>query len=468
VLATLMPTRCARAWPFLPARPVPNAIAGAADPHPAALFYNPAALGPLRGVHLWWDQGVRLQLGTIQRDAGEAAQAGQSQGIVGPSVDGFVGATWDFFSDRVTAGIGIITPENDLTSFGAQSPVRYHEIWNRAATLSELVAVGVRISSRFYIGAGATFTESWIDYRFARDVAPGNGTPGIDRPSVLCGGFPCGLENPLATQDVRVRGFGWGAGLTAGVLVRPIDRIWLALSYFSRPFAPFHGDSSSDGASVRAAPGSPDPGCGGPCVGRSFANVVVPDILSFAIRIEATPRLEVEGSTRWVHYGYRSQLDLFLQGGTLDRVGAADPGAAVPSQLRLARGSQDAYSIGASFRIKLGERLRVQPSVIYESTAADYAHISAANLDGHKVDLALTLEWRPREHLTVGAHLGGVAYFVGQAGQAFDPRAEATCVDAHYDLTACQQRIDGAALPSAAARYSMGSLHAGFALGMDY
>jgi long-subunit fatty acid transport protein len=467
VLGALAPST-ARAWPSLTTRPIPNSIAGAADPHPAALFYNPAALAPLHGVHLWWDAGAGVQLGTIRRDAGEAAQAGQSTPITGPSVNGFLGATWDFFSDRVTAGIATMTPYNDLTQYPTGSAVRYQSIWNRAATLVQIVAVGVRISSRFFIGAGATFNESWIDYRFARDLAPSNGTPGIDRPSALCAGAPCGLENPLATQNVRLRGFGWGAGLTAGILVRPVDRVWLALSYFSRPFSPFHGDESDTGAEVNGAPGSPGSGCVGPCIGHAFANVVVPDVIHFAVRVEATPRLEIEGTARWVHYGYRSQLDVFLQGGTLDRIGQADPSAKVPAQLRFDRGWQDAYAFGASLRMKIHDRLRLSPSLIYESSAIDYAYINAANLDGHKADLALTLEWKPREHLTVGAHIGGTAYFVGHAGGAFDPRAEATCVDARYDLGACQKQIDGSAGPSAAGRYAMGNLHAGFALGMDY
>jgi long-subunit fatty acid transport protein len=458
----------AHAWPSVAPRPIPNAIAGPADAHPTALFYNPAGLGALRGVHLWWDAGASVTLGSIRRDAGEGLQAGQSTPITAPSVTGFLGATWDFFSNRFTMGIAIFSPSNDLTQYPSNAAVRYQSIWNRSATLTETLGAGLRISSRFFVGAGLTFTESWVDYRFARDLAPVAGSPGIDRPSLLCGGNPCGLENPFATQDVRVRGFGWGAGLTAGVLVRPVDRVWLGLSYFSRPFAPYHGDSYDDGASVRGAPGSADPGCGGPCVGRSFADTVVPDIVQFAARIEATPRLEIEVTTRWIHYGYRSQLDLFLQGGSLDRLAAADPQAAVPSQLRFDRGRQDAWAVGAAFRIRLGEKLRVQPSVVYESNAADYAHISAANLDGHKLDLALTLEWRPREHFTLGAHVGGTAYLVGHAGDAYDPRAEATCVDAHFDLGACDKYISGAAGPAAAGRYSMGAVHAGFALGMDY
>ena len=461
-----------RAWPLLPARPVPSAIAGPADPHPAAAFYNPAALGPLRGVHLWFDAGAHAQLGIYTRDSGPAAQAGQSVPITSPAVDGFFGATWDVFTDRIVIGIAVLSPFNELTQYPAGSAARYQAIWQRGATLEEIFAVGIRLSSRFYVGVSANFAQSWIDYRFSRDTAPAGGSAAIDAPSARCGGMPCGLENPAATQDVRVNGFGWGIGFSVGVLARPVDRVWLALSYISHVFDPFNGVDlpvgSNDGARVRPAPGSGDPVCGGRCVGRSRITTYIPDILYLGIRVEATPRIEIEGTTRWVHYGARDALDVYLQGGNLDRLGLADATAALPTQMRLNRGWRDTIAVGASVRARLGEKLRLSPSLTYESSAVDSSYVSPANLEGHKLDVALTVEWRPRAHLTIGAHVGGTAYFVGHAGEVFDPRAEATCADAGFALEACGKRVDGTALPSAAGRYTMGTVHAGFALGMDY
>jgi long-subunit fatty acid transport protein len=466
------------AWPMLPPRPVPDAIAGAADPHVAGIFYNPAAIGPLRGVQLWWDQSASLQLGTISRDSGEAQLAGKSAPITSPSIPSFLGATWDLFTDRIVLGLAVMSPFNELTQYPANSAVRYQAIWQRGATLEEVVSVGIRVSNRFYIGTSANFAESFIDYRFDRDTAPANGSAGIDQPSARCGNKPCGLENPLAAEDTRVQGWGWGIGFSVGILTRPIDRLWIGLSYISHIFYPFRSTdvplSSSDGATVKAPAGSPNPDCGPngsagtTCTGHALVSVYVPDIINLALRVEATARLEVEASARWVHYGGRNALDVYLQGGTLDHIGAADPGAAVPGQMRLDRGWQDAWAVGASLRWRVSKSLRLSPSAMFETSAADNAYVSAANLEGNKLDLALALEWKPRAHLTVGAHIGSTAYFVGQAGGGFDPRAQATCADAGYNLSSCTKYIDGAALPSAAGRYTMGTVHAGFALGMDY
>ncbi|MEO6953542.1 MAG: outer membrane protein transport protein [Polyangia bacterium] len=462
----------ASAWPTLPVRPIADAIAGPADPHVAGIFYNPAAIGPLRGVRVWYDNSAGIQLGQIKRAAGEGAQAGQTTPITNPSVGGFVGATWDLFTDRIVLGLGVLTPATELTQFRSNSAVRYKDIWQRSAILEEDVAVGVRISSRFYIGASANFGQGWTDYRFARDIAPQGGSAAIDQPSARCGGQACGLENPLATQDVRVHGFGWGIGFSLGALVRPIDRLWLAVSYVSHLFDPYRGVdlplNSAKGVAVTQAPGSPDPDCGGACVARSRITVLVPDVIMFGVRIEATPRLEVAGQFRWVHYGGRNALDMYVQGGNIGRLKASDATSAVPSLMRVDRGWQDAYMIGGSVRIKVTEKLRLSPSLFYESSPVALDHVSAANLEGHKLDFALTLEWKPRAHLTVGAHVGGTTWFNGEDGQVYDPRAEARCVDSSYALDACGKHIAGSATSSAAGRYTMGALHAGFALGMDY
>ena len=52
-------------YPLMAPRPVPDAIAGPTDPHVAATFYNPAAMGYLRGIHVFVDGGARGYLGSM-------------------------------------------------------------------------------------------------------------------------------------------------------------------------------------------------------------------------------------------------------------------------------------------------------------------------------------------------------------------------------------------------------------------
>jgi long-subunit fatty acid transport protein len=450
---------------------VASAIAGPADPHVAAAFYNPAALGPLRGLHLYLDGGPRVHLGAIDRDTGGAAT------IAWSDLDAFVGGSWDLGTESVTLAIATSTPFVDLTQYRAGSPVEYHARYLRMATLEETAAVAFRLHRRIFVGASANFAQSWIDHRFRRDAALAGGSAGVDQPGGLCGAAACGLENPLAAQDLRVRAWGWGIGFTVGLLVRPVDRVWLAVSYISRIFnvgrgvdLPLREDQS---VTVLPAPGQPAPGCTDPngvpqagCSGNALVNVAVPDIVHLATRIELTRRAELEATARYVHYGVRSGLDYGLQGGQLDRLQPAS--GALPPTFRVDYGLQDAWGLEASARFLVGDRLRLAPSLMVESSAVRRASVNAAAIDAPKIDATLIAELRPTTHLLLGAHIGGTAYVLSHAGDGFSPRAQAACVDAAYSLDACAADNQGSALPAAAGRYTQFVLHLGVALGIDY
>jgi hypothetical protein len=94
--------------------------------------------------------------------------------------------------------------------------------------------------------------------------------------------------------------------------------------------------------------------------------------------------------------------------------------------------------------------------------------VNPASLDAPKIDLALTAEWHPVRHLVLGAHVGGTAYVLGQAGDRFDPRAQVACVDAAYSLDACGPSNRGDGLPSAKASYTYFVVHFGAAIGVEF
>ena len=470
----LSPT--ARAYPFFAPRPVPNAIAGAADPSPAALFYNPAALGPLKGLNLHVEGGPRLHEGAIT-PAGNRANNGGSVPINWTDFDGLAGLTWDLRTDSFVIGLGAFTPLTDLTGYGGDSAVRYHALHHTFITFEQTAAAAFRVTSRLYIGAAANFAESWIDYNFARDAALAGGTALVDQPNSLCGGQPCGLENPLARQVVRLRGFGWGVGFSVGILARPVDRLWLGLSYISHVFNVGPGADfplrDTFRARVRAAPGQghpcPDLSAANPdtCPGNDVVTVNLPDLLQLAARIELNLRTELETQVRWVHYGGRTNLDVELQGPGL-RPLAGSTATAAPPHFVLDRGLRDAAAFEVSARFLLRESLRLSPSLVFETTAVDPATVNAASIDANKIDVSLTAEWRPARHLSIGAHVGLTAYALSDGGQRFDPRAQVACVDARSSLDACQAVANGDALPSANATYTYVVPHFGAALGVEF
>jgi long-subunit fatty acid transport protein len=461
----------AHAYPLLAPRPVPNAIAGPTDPHLAAVFYNPAALGALRGLQLYIEAGPRFHQGEIKRDPVEGVPRGSAD-ISFADFDAFVGLSWDFRTDRLTVAFATYTPFVELSSFPEQSAVRYHEISQRFAIVEQSFAAAFKVSDRFSFGAAANLAEGMLDYRYARDAAPAGGNSGINDAGGLCGSGPCGLENAAAAERLRLNGTGFGVGFSIGILGRPVDRLWMGLSYTSHVFDT-GSQPLSDGRGTRVRPVASqtcvDPKADEPstCNGALVVRYNIPDIIHAGIRVEATPWLDMDATLRWVHYGGMSQLDVRAQGGTLDQL-AARRDTALPPQFLLDRGLTDAWAVGLGARFRVNERLRVSPTLVFETSAVETSAVSAAALDGPKFDLALTAEWRPVPHLILGAHFGGTGYLLGQVQSRYSSRKEADCVDSGYNLLACGPTNNGYALPSASGDYTLFVIHFGAAIGMSY
>jgi long-subunit fatty acid transport protein len=445
----------ALAYPFLAPRPVPDAIAGPTDPHVAATFYNPAAMGYLRGVHVFVDGGVRQHLGRITRDAGG------SSNINWPDLDGFAGVTWDLATETLNIGIAVYTPFTDFSSYPTTGPMRFHEQEQTFGTLEETLAGAWQIERHVAVGAAFIMNESWIDYSYARDAAPAGGSAVVSQPSALCGGAPCGYENPLAQQQIRLRGYDTGFGFAVGLIVRPDDRVWVGASYTNHKAG---GDivlSDIKRGRVVTAPGQGSAVLGG----DSRVQLLLPEMVQAGVRVVATPRLDVEASWRFVHYGARTALDVSLQGGTLAPAG-------VPPQFLLDRGLQNSYLVEVSTRHLVSPALRLSPSLTFETSAVAPSAVNPAGIDAPKLNAALTLEWkawrRGNNAFVVGAHVGGTAYFVGHVDSRFDARAETACVDAAYSLEACGKQNAGDALPTASGSYTLFVVNAGVALGFVY
>ena len=257
----------------------------------------------------------------------------------------------------------------------------------------------------------------------------------------------------------------------------PIDRLWLGLSYTSHVFNTGRGGdfplNDANRPKVQAAPGQGqvcyDLSARNPntCPGNDVVTMALPDMLQLAARIEVNPRFDLEAQARWIHYGQRSNLSVDLQGPAIDRL-ATSRAAAIPAEILLDRGLQDAWGFEVSGRWRVGDKLRLSPSLMFETAAVDTSAVNAASIDAPKLDLALVAEWRPIKHLMIGAHVGGTAYILGQAGQRFDPQAQVACVDAGYNLDACGASNRGDGLPAANGTYTYFVVHFGAAVGLDY
>jgi len=455
----LLTTTPALAYPLLSPRPVPDAIAGPTDPHVAATIYNPAAMGYLRGIHFFADGGLRLGVGSAQLDGASKAN------MVSLSPETFVGLTWDLATDSLTIGLAVYTPFTQFSSYPASGPLRYWEQSQSFATLEETLAGAWQIERHIAIGAAFIVNESWLDYSYARDLAPAGGSPVVSQPNALCGGTACGYQNPLAQQQIGLRGFDHGFGFVVGLIARPDDRVWIGLSYTSHKAGGDLQLTDPSRAQVTPAPGQGVSCNGGPCFGRDRILMVLPEMIQAGLRVTVFPTFEIEAQWRFLHYGARTALDVSLQGGNLAPT-------SVPPQFLLDRGLQNTYMIEVSTRHQVRPNLRLSPSLAFETSAVASDAVNPAAIDAPKIDAALTLEWTAWQKgpttITVGAHVGGTAYILDEVKSRFEPQAETACVDAAYSLAACGKLTNGDALPSASGNYYWLVLNAGIALGVTY
>jgi long-subunit fatty acid transport protein len=451
----------AHAYPLLAPRPTPDAIAGPTDPHVAATFYNPAAMGYLRGLQGFLDGGARINLGSINRDP-VGGNNGGSTSINFANLDSFAGVVWDLGTSQFAVGLAIYTPFTDLSSFPVNATVRYQERWQKAITLEETLAVAWKPERHFSVGAGFIINETWLDLRFARDVAPSGGSAVVKNANALCGGA-CGYENPAAEEDVRLRGFSLGFGFSAGVLIRPVERVWIGLSYSNHQAG---GDVALSGTNARVRL-PPDSAANAVTLGGdSRVLMVLPESAQAGVRVNVNPLLDVEASFRFVHYGARTALDVSLQGGNL-------AAAKLAPEFLIDRGLQNAYEVEISTRHRVTPSLRLSPSLLFESSAVAPDAVSAAALEGNKLDAALTLEWQAwhglaNHALIIGAHAGGTVFFLGRVNSRFDAGREVECVDAAYSLNHCSALDFGRAFPSASGSYTLFALNVGAAIGFTY
>ncbi len=382
----------------------------------------------LGGFHLYVEGDGQFNLGSEQRDGGKGSTA-----LDWSNYRGFVGFTTDLLTDTITVGIATYTPFVENSAFGT-GPQQYQSIAQTFVHYQQTIAAAVRLNARFYFGAAATFDESWVNYKYALDAAPRGGAAGIDQPGGLCGAMACGLENALARETVRLRGFGWGIGFAVGVLGRPVDRLLLALSYISRTFNTGRGEDlplSNETGGRLALPN------GNVYQVSTQVTTAVPDILMASMQAELTPRLHLEVTARWIHYSERSQLGVLVQGGQLGAV----PAPFRPSpQFLVDQGMQDTFALEVSTRWLVRPSLVLSPSLVFETSAVETSAVSAAQLDAPKFDLALTAEWHPVRHLRLGGHVGVTTYVLGHVDSRFNSNAEASCVDASYAIRVVPRR----------------------------
>ncbi len=511
----------AEAIPLLDIRPGGSPFDGPTEEAPTAAFWNPAALGPLRGLHAWFSGSLALERGSFDRAPFDNATGAVGSGASLPPTNlasdrtGYLGAlSYDFGLDSFTLGIAVYEPWDTERSLAdpkaafspAAAPAGYRLASENFRSLYVTVAAALRVWSWLDLGVSLTPVDTWTDLTIYRDAALDGGSATVSQPNALCGGRPCGYENPMAAQRLQLHGDGgsfWfgipkpsGLGIGLGALLH-FGRVHIGVSWthvvplptdgshYDRPYV----SPSAIGASVTPAPGQGAP-CGstinGPlaCVGGDAISFAIPDVYHLGARIELRPGLELAPWVRLVTYGGYDPYDDASQGGlVLSLSGAPVTRANLPERIVIAHGLRPSVTVELlGLRWKAMDRpragtLRVALSMVYQSPAVPSSYVDAAALDGHTLDATVGLEWRrafgSRSRRPFALRLLAAAGVTGilpvdASTSAYDPRARVACVDSGYSIDACGADLLGTASPTAAGRYTLVAPHFTAGAGFDW
>lgn len=433
---------------------------GPASPHPSAIFWNPAAAGLMRGLHVYFAGTGRLDVTSVDRDrisTADGEPTTQSTGSRGfdpltttvLSPGGFVGVSWDLNTEQATAGIAVYTPFAERLP--ANHPaLQYHTNGGSFYATYTTVSVSFRLATRIIFGLGLSLVFSRVDLRFAEDEA-----------LQACAAPPCDAENPDAAQRYRLvtgETLVPAVSFNGGLMVKLTPRLWVGASYITAPRSVERSDIPKNGdVTVDPAPR----GALGQLTGEARLTFRLPQMAHLGARYELVPEAwYLLAGARWLDMSVHRQYDLRMSGPELRDAG-------VEEWVLRYRGFQDVYSLDVGVENPSGRRVRVGARLRYESSAVPTELVAPEQVDGHKLEVAGGLEYKltPGLAMTLGGSFAiQLPENVAQSG--FSPSARVDCVASGYDLDRCEAAREGSALPTAAGDYTRMTF--GFMLGLSY
>ena len=449
-----------------------------------AVYWNPAALGLVRGFQLMVAASARQSTVDVSR-----LPINQANGMPGgtmtfptahasdmgwPSPFGprsFIALSTDFGGDRFTIGFATYMPYVQQITFplapNHDEPTRYHALALDLRNLELVPALSIRFGGDFRVGFAPGFLFSTGRLSFAEDLAldGGSGSAGLGSPCPPA--TMCGAENPAAAARYDIssgNGLGdakFSVTLGAGLYYR--RRAFEAgLAYQSHPLGSDVSGVEVAGQNTTVTLPPRDPIGGGGLLtcpnGQTdrciFGDVSyrLPDVWIAGATWHLGPGLELSAMVRWLWFHVHDRIDVRLSGPTLD----AD-NHDIPQHVVLYRGFKDVWDTRVRISYWWRERIRIGGMLRLETSAVDASAVNAAAVDGFKIEPVALIEIRIIRQIWLGGGYG-ITFMpaVDVTNSAFDPKAATDCADSGNNLTstACQARDAGWARPTAAGHYT--------------
>jgi len=424
-----------------------------------AVYWNPAALGMLQGNQFMFGASLHSTHVTVDRapiDPTTGLPGGTSvfpsasgHGLEQPMVwppgpAGFLGVGAGV-ARRFALAIAAYTPFSQKLSFGVATPTRYHLVSVDSRQLALVTGLAIELTDSLQVGIAPGLLFSYGHLVFDEDTALGG--PSAEDPNTAA-------RYDLATDGTQAPSY----FVVGGIHFR--RAAWeVGLAYFSSPL----GGDGTVKLSMERSQVAPPATAGtsdlcstvghSPCV-SSEMRYRLPDIFTAGVTWHATSHLDAVGIVRWVRYGEYDRITIRLVGPS----GTGLLGNGLPDQLVLYRGFQDSWDLRARLVHAPLRWFRWSGTLRMETSAVPEANVNAAAVDGLKFEPAMAAEFTLGRHLRIAAGYA-LTWMVPMtvSNSVFNPAAAAACAQAAYDLSspACQTRLAGQALPTAAGSYKM-------------
>lgn len=419
---------------------------GAATPGAPAIELNPAALGLGTGsTELYVAALALVDHYAITRAGGP----GFTDTELGP---GGVVAWIVPLKDRATLGIQAHGGPAEVFPAGV-ADWQYHTIGGGQRRYGFTLGGSIRLTDELSFGASLALESTYLRLRYARDTALAAGAdPARGLPSD-CGGAPCGLENPLATEryDVDVS----TSPLSASDALRPnlgivyeVSKGWfIGLSYHMPPGLAVQNVLTGT-MRVRQAPRDGS----GLISGRASVYMSQPSSADAELRGRLPDNLDLHVGMRWEDLSRLQAYDVRGYGPDFTAAG-------IPEWTERPRGFRDSFAMWAGVEqseahtdalVRLGGRIGFETAAVTASRTNPLT-IAPASVTA---DVGVQLRLTPALHLQATY---GLSYFppVHVTRSAFDPDDQLACMASGYDYStaACAAVRNGYAIASAAGDY---------------
>jgi long-chain fatty acid transport protein len=339
-----------------------------ADQGPASLWWNPAAIAGATekqaafGATAIFPRGRVSDAGTlIDRPGVPPAPVGGISQLSDPIVRG-VAPNNAFalpINDRIALGLAVTAPFSFTSDYDPSGWQRYSAIRSRLLTLDIQPSLAVAATDWLSVGAGLNiqYSDAWLS----------NALPNI----------------AAGSPDARLRltGSGWDLGWSAGIQLRPSDRVTVGIAYKSAV-------EHKLGGSVEIT------GLLGPLAARNLradtvASFTTPWQLTAGARVGITKSLTLNAQA--VHFGWSK----------FDRIEIA-----APLNNAIVQNYKDTWSVALGFDQNLGERLTLRGGIQVDPTPTRDASRDPRVPDGDRIDYNVGASYRMSGHISLDAAAG--------------------------------------------------------------